>query len=86
MGQLCTERIIAAWLTTISKGIVYFIWPELKLELELKPTKILELELELGPKNVPGIGIGINYIFSGMSKCLIIIINSPWILFDALYY
>ena len=29
---------------------VHYIWPELELELELIPTKILELELELNPK------------------------------------
>ena len=38
--------------------------------MELIHTKILELELELNPKTVAGIGIGINSIFFGMTKGL----------------
>ena len=40
------------------------------MELELIPLRFLEWELELIPKSLPGIGIGINSIFFGISKCL----------------
>ena len=42
----------------------------MELELELILTKILELELELNPKTVARVGIGINSIFFGVTKGL----------------